>query len=385
MSKQVLTIRLQSFEKGIFMKVALISRSSMYSLPGGDTMQVMKTAKELIKIGVKVEVFRACESIPYHKFDLLHFFNIIRPADHLYHIRKSGKPYVLSTIFVDYREFDRNRKNKIHKNLLTLIGHSNAEYLKNLYRFAKKQDRLVSLEYVLGHRRAIQRILKNASIILPNSHSEYRRLLDYYKYSGNYQVVPNGVDTGLFGALPKNVVRQEKVLCVAQIYGLKNQLSLINVCKKLKLPLELIGSPTPNHMEYFELCKSANGGLVKFTDFIPQTELVLKYAGAKVHAMPSWFETTGLSSLEAGAMGCNILVGSGGDTKDYFKEDSWFCLANDEKSIENALVQAMNTPNTNKLRETILAEYTWAKAAEVTKKAYELVLEKTVITRTRKL
>ena len=356
------------------MRVALISRSSMYSIRGGDTIQVVKVAEELNKNGVSAKVFLASDIIPYHKFDLLHFFNIIRPSDQLYHIKKSGKPYVVSTIFVDYSDFDRNRKNILHRNLLALLGQSRAEYLKNCYRFAKKQDQLVSTEYLLGHERAVQKVLNNTAMILPNSSSEYQRLIRKYRFSGNYMVVPNGVDLSLFDTIPTNIERQQKVLCVAQFYGLKNQLALIQICRKHNIPLELVGTPTPNHIQYYKLCKAAGEGHVKFIEAMPQKNLIKLYAGSKVHAMPSWFETTGLSSLEAGAMGCNLVVGTGGDTRDYFKSDSWFCNPQEQESIENAILQAMNTPNTNALRETIMQKYTWQKAAEVTKSAYEIVL-----------
>lgn len=354
----------------------MISRSSMYAIRGGDTIQVLKTAEELNKLGVTAEVFRACDSISYDKFDLLHFFNIIRPSDHLYHIKRSGKPYVVSTIYVDYSEFDRNRRNWVHKSMLGFLGQSRSEYLKNLYRFANKQDTMVSSEYLLGHKRAVQKVLKNASMILPNSSSEYQRIARSFGFSGIHQVVPNGVDLELFSQIPEDIERQEKILCVAQIYGLKGQLELIRACKKLNIKLELVGNSPPNHSHYYELCKASGGDNVKFTEFVPQEKLVELYASSMVHAMPSWFETTGLSSLEAGAMGCKLVVGTGGDTRDYYKADTWFCKPQDQHSIENALVQALNTPNSNKLKEIILSQYNWRRAAEMTLKAYETVLNR---------
>lgn len=356
------------------MRVALISRSSMYSIKGGDTIQVLKTAEQLNKLAVKADVFRACDKIPYEQYDLIHYFNIIRPSDHLYHIKKSKKPYVVSTIYVDYTDFDNNRSNRFHKLALGLMGQARSEYIKNLYRYTKKQDELVSAEYLLGHYRAIKNVLQGASLILPNSGSEYRRIVEKFPFSGEYRIVPNGVDSLLFDLIPEKIQREDKVLCVAQIYGLKSQELLIRACQKLKVPLELVGSYPPNHKEYYDHCKSISNGNVRLTGFIPQEMLVNLYAGSKVHAMPSWFETTGLSSLEAGAMGCNLVVGTGGDTRDYYKNDTWFCHPHDPKSIEQALEIALNSPNSGILRETILNEYTWERAAKVTLEAYSHVL-----------
>jgi glycosyltransferase involved in cell wall biosynthesis len=346
----------------------------MFSVKGGDTVQAVKTADELKKIGVTTEVFRACDTIPYDKFDLLHFFNIIRPADHLYHIRKSKKPYVISTIYLQYDSFDRHGRGKLHRTLFGLLGESRSEHLKNLYRFIKKQDRFISKEYLLGHKRAMKKILKGASIILPNSHSEYTRIVRDMNYKGEYHVVPNGVDGNIFTEIPKNIVREDKIICVAQIFGMKNQHALIVASEKLNVPLEIIGNPPPNHTGYYDYCKKMSGKNVKFYSFLPQEELVEHYAGAKVHALPSWFETTGLSTLEAGAMDCNLVVGSGGDTKDYFKDFAWFCEPDDQESIEKALSQALAAPNTNTMRKTVLEKYTWKRAAEATYEAYQKVL-----------
>jgi glycosyltransferase involved in cell wall biosynthesis len=91
--------------------------------------------------------------------------------------------------------------------------------------------------------------------------------------------------------------------------------------------------------------------------------------------LPSWFETTGLASLEAGAMGCNLVVGKGGDTREYFKDLAWYCDAADQHTVEMALEHALNQENSPALRELILAEYTWQKAAEKTKEAYQKALD----------
>lgn len=356
------------------MRVALISRSSLFKVKGGDTTQMVKTSEELNKLGIKTEIKIASEKINYADYDLLHFFNLIRPADHLYHIRKSRKPYVLSSIYLDYTEFDRIGRTFFQKNLFRTLGKHNSEYLKNLYRYYHRQDILVTRSYLLGHFKAMKKVVIGASLVLPNSESEYQRLSVDLGLKKDYQVVPNGIDEQLFGHIPKNITRQEKVICVGQIYGMKNQHKLIQACKTLNVKLELIGKPPPNHLKYYNYCKKLSDDRISFIDFMPQTELLKFYAEAKVHALPSWFETTGLSSLEAGAMGCNLVTGTGGDTREYFKNFASFCNAIDQKSIEFAIEDALNKPSSNELREMILRNYTWKKAAEATLNAYKNVL-----------
>ena len=49
-------------------------------------------------------------------------------------------------------------------------------------------------------------------------------------------------------------------------------------------------------------------------------------------------ETPGLSSLEAAAMGKNIVVTTKGDTYDYFEDYAFYCEPDDIESIKNALM-----------------------------------------------
>jgi len=349
------------------MNVALIARTSIFSTKGGDTTQIVKTALELNNLGVKADIFKATDSIPYEKYDLLHFFNIIRPSDHLFHIKASKKPYLVSSIYLDYSSFDRGGRSKLQSNVFRILGKHGAEYIKNLYRFYKKQDQLVSKEYLLGHKRAMRKIIQGAAMLLPNSKSEYNRLAKDLSLEQNYMVVPNGIDISIFGEIPSGIQRKDKVICVAQVYGRKNQHKLIKACSNLNIPLDIIGKAPPNHKSYLDYCKEIAGDNVNFFDFMPQEELLKHYAEAKVHALPSWFETTGLCTLEAGAMGCNIVVGEGGDTRDYFQDFASFCDAADQKSIEDALKNALSNPVDEKLRDTIIKKYTWQKAAIATK------------------
>lgn len=356
------------------MKAALISRSSLFTVPGGDTTQVVKTAEELNKLGVNADIFLAADNIDYTKYDLLHFFNITRPADHLVHILQSKKPYVISTIYLDYTAFDRNGRNIFFRTLFRALGKYKSEYFKNLYRYARAQDKMASLEYLRGHRRAMRRILSGAALILPNSLSEYRRIVSDTGYDGKYTVVPNGIDINIFSQGLPAVKREDAILCVAQVYGMKNQHLLIHACRKLNVPLKIIGKAPPNHTRYYEYCRKLGENHVSFFDFMSQADLIKHYASARVHALPSWFETTGLTSLEAGVMGCNLVVGKGGDTYDYFKDLVWYCDANDQASIESCLEKALSQENDFRLKDLILSEYTWKKAAEKTREAYIQVL-----------
>ncbi|MEO8854903.1 MAG: glycosyltransferase family 1 protein, partial [Ginsengibacter sp.] len=63
------------------MRVAFIARSSLHSAKGGDTIQIIQTARHLELLNIKVDIRLTDEKINYQQYDLLHFFNLIRPSD----------------------------------------------------------------------------------------------------------------------------------------------------------------------------------------------------------------------------------------------------------------------------------------------------------------
>jgi glycosyltransferase involved in cell wall biosynthesis len=353
------------------MKVAFITRSTLYTAPGGDTVQIVQTAQQLTVMGINVEIFLSNDQINYEQFDLLHFFNIIRPADILYHSKKVKKPFFVSTILCNYSEYDKYHRKGIGR-LFRHLPADGIEYLKTIARWILGKDRLVSLDYTWkGQRRSIIEILKRAAMILPNSESEYRRIKQNYSGNISYLVVPNGIDPELFKNNPLIKKDEFLVLCIARIEGLKNQLNLIKALNNTKFKLLVIGAYAPNQVNYYHQCRNIAASNISFIDHLPQRELLTYYQRAKVHILPSWFETTGLSSVEAAAMGCNIVITDKGDTREYFEDGAFYCDPSEPESILSAVEKASSAPFNEKLRQKILTKYTWKQAAIQTLKAYQ--------------
>jgi len=185
-------------------------------------------------------------------------------------------------------------------------------------------------------------------------------------------VVPNGINPNLFKLNPGIKKDEKLVLCVARIEGIKNQINLIKALNNTDYKLLLIGACAPNQVDYYNECRSIAAGNITFINHIPQDELVEYYERAKVHILPSWFETTGLSSIEAAAMGCNIVITDKGDTREYFEDDAFYCDPSQPQSILAAVKKASSAPFNEGLRQKILAKYTWKQAAIQTLKAYQL-------------
>lgn len=359
------------------MKVAYISRSTLYSTPGGDTKQLDLTAHYLRALGVDVDIYLSNQDIDYSQYDLLHFFNIIRPADILMHAQKSGKPFVVSTIFLDYGEFEKQTRGGLMKWMNAIFSEDQIEYIKAIARWVKNGEKIRSNTYLFsGHRKSVKWVAQHAKILLPNSENEYRRLAAKYKIDRPYRVVPNGIDAQVADRVSKRNPKYENaILCVARIEGRKNQLNLIRALNNTQYKVFIHGKPSPNNVAYYEQCKREAADNIHFTTWLTEEELYEMYHSAKVHILPSYFETTGLSSLEAAVMGCNIVVTDKGDTKDYFDGYAWFCDPDSTESIKKAVDEAYAAPYNTEFRKKILTEYTWEKAAEETLAAYKQVLK----------
>lgn len=356
------------------MKVAFITRSTLFDVPGGDTVQVEQTAKHLEKLGITADIKLSKDEIDYADYDLLHFFNLTRPADILYHSKKSGKPFVISTILCNYAEYDKNHRKGVGI-LFSFLPPNSIEYLKTIARWVLGKDHLASKEYLWkGQQRCIAEVLKNAAMVLPNSESEYSRIIKLYPNKMNHAVVPNGVDQNLFRRNKSAIKDPNLVLCVARIEGIKNQINLIKALNNTRFKLVLIGSHAPNQKPYYDECRSTAASNVTFIDHIPQHELLAYYEQAKVHILPSWFETTGLSSIEGAAMGCNIVITDKGDAKEYFGNHAFYCNPGKPESIFEAVKKANESPYDEYLYNMILKRYTWQQAATETLKAYKQII-----------
>lgn len=356
------------------MRVAFITRSTLYTVRGGDTLQVAQTARHLEKLGIGVDILLTDEYIDYDRYDLLHFFNIIRPADILCHIQP-GKPFVVSTLLVDYSGYDKHHRKGFSGWVCRLLSPGAIEYCKTIARYFLGKDKLMTKSYLWkGQQGSVQKILDRASLLFSNSTLESLRLAEQYQVKADCISIPNGLDADLFSYDERQQKDERLVLCVARIEGLKNQLNLIRALNNTRYRLLIIGDYAPGHADYYQECRKIAGGNIEFIEYIPQPDLVQYYQKAKVHILPSWFEICGLSSLEAGAMGCNIVITDKGFTREYYGDYAFYCDPDNPASIYTAVDNAARSIIRKDLRNKILTNYTWSRAAAGIAKGYDKIL-----------
>lgn len=366
------------------MKILFQSRKTLYTVPGGDTTQIMKTKEYLEKLGVKVDV--SLELTPdLTGYDIVHVFNLMRPQE-LYlqvkNAKKQGKRVALSTIYGPYEEYEKKARGGILQILNNLLSITQIEYLKVIARAVLNLEfnKGTAIYLFNGHKRLQRKIIKMVDVFLPNSDSEMLRVAnDFGLKEYNYVSVANAVDVNKFNydkveVAPELERYRDCVLCVSRIEGRKNQLNIIRACKDLPYKFVYIGKAGANFKKYFEQCKKEANDHTYFLGQIEHEKLPQFYKLAKVHILASWMETPGLSSLEAGIMRTNIVVTKKGDTEDYFKNFAYYCEPDNLVSIKNAVEQAFNTPFDEGLLNRITGNYKWEDTAKQTLCGYKSIM-----------
>lgn len=360
------------------------SRVSLFNVPGGDTIQILKTKEYLEKLGIKVDISTELEP-DLKEYDLVHLSNLIRPQEIYLQTRNAKqqqKKVVLSPIYCLYTEYEKKGREGFIRFLVNFLGSEKIEYLKVLGRAVKNRELHKGTLFFLkeGYKKLQNKILSLVDFLLPNSQSEMNKIIkDFNLNNIPYLIVPSSVDKNFFSndniKIDKKLEKFKNcVLCVARIEGRKNQLNIVKAMKRLPYKLVLVGEAAPNHKKYLARIKKEIPKNVYILGRVDASILPQLYNLAKVHVLASWYETAGLSSLEAGIMGCNLVITDKGDTKEYFGDYAYYCEPDSIDSIRQTIVKAYESPLNPKLKDRILKNFIWEKTAEKTLEAYKKVL-----------
>ncbi len=369
-------------------RVLMVNRPNALDVPGGDTVQMLATKAALERLGIEVDVSLDLDPDGIGRYEALHLFNLQLPDIQLRQVRSlraAGVPIALSTIYWDHKEFDWSRQ--VIRGAYAASPGDRAKILDALARRDIAVNGLRPDTPIAGSDRYLEgqrQVIRLVDLLLPNSHAEATNLFQSLGLDPlPYKVVPNGIDVerfrdadpepfrSRFGPLYGN---RDFVLVAARWDDRKNLALLAEALRDTGLPLVLAGSrPFP---DYEAIVRPLLPADTLVLDHLDHAMLASAYAAARVHALPSWFDTPGLSSLEAALAGCSIVVGNRAAESEYFGDQAYYCDPASIESIRQAVLTAWDDHSTNKdrreaLRQRILVEYTWDKAAQATLAAYE--------------
>jgi len=359
---------------------------------GGDATQLEKTRSELIKLGVSVDVSTELQP-DLSSYDIVHLFNITRIQETYIHAQnclRQRKPYVLSTIHhskKDIEEYEQNGLYGIYK-LIARVFHKESiiQNVKSIAYTLQSKEGFMPLitQLKTGFLKEQLFVLENAVMLLPNSLSEANTINDEFNRNfSNYIIIPNGVE------IDDNIINVDSkiwydkyglkdfIICPGRIEPLKNQINIIKAIGDKGIKIVFAGGMNEKHRKYCnEFMKLVNNyPNLHYVGKLQREMLFSAYKNAKVCVLASWFETTGLVGLEAGILDSNVVITNKGYTKDYYKELAWYCEPDNIDSIRKSVLSAYDCKRGYyPLKDYILKNFTWEKAARLTLDAYNRVL-----------
>ncbi len=347
------------------MHVAFISSPENGVIFGGHTIQINKTRQYIEALGHRVSVISHIASPAAEPFDVLHFWLPHRPQVEA--ASDDATPKVLSPIY-----HSRSVRYRFAKEY-----HGAQRFYAGLLRstLSKQVKTRLGLSRQFSPEEDLAFALDQCDLFIPNSESEAAAVYAATHSGTPHFVAPNAADLAFRDVSPEAFVAayglRDFVICVGRFEPYKNQLGLIRALEGSGKTLVLVGAPHPHHPDYFAQCKAHFGESVVHIPHIPYDELPSAYAAARVSVLPSYFETTGLVSLEAGLAGINVVTTDRGYTREYFKDFAWYCDPSRTESIQRAVLDAWNTPPSTDLQERIAQYYTWEVTATQTVEAYK--------------
>jgi glycosyltransferase involved in cell wall biosynthesis len=332
-----------------------------FQAPGGGENQLVQTARHLESLDVPVRLFSPWID-RLESARLLHLFGMSREGLELARLaRARSVPVVLSPIcWYEPRALAALETNRARQ----AVGLA-AWCLRHL------THRIPSWRRELLHL---------ADAVLPNSRAEADQLARLFGVARErLHVVPNGV-LPAFGTAPPEPFherwgRDPFILSVGRIEPRKNTLGLVQAIRRLGLPLVAIGEAAPGYRGYAQKCRQAGEGLVAWLGRLDHHDPVLAsaYAAARVFALPSWFETPGLSALEAALASCSVVITPYGSTRDYFGGLVSYARPDRPEEIRRSLKACWDNGPDPRLAPWVATHYLWPNVAQITAEVYDQV------------
>jgi len=347
------------------MKISFNCNNGAFQSPGGGEVLLLKTKEFLTKDKVNVKFFDSWND-KLENYDIFHNFGLSSNCYDLINSAYSKKVPIVVTPIYSWPSLR-----------FALKSGSNLKERFNLTSYA-----IINNNYLFNKFTVVKKILDKANKILPDSQVEADLLIKRYKLSKNkFHPVPCGVDERFYEAKDKEFVKKyglkDFVLYVGRIDSRKNVLVLIKIMNKLNLPLVIIGNSLPHQIGYYNMCRRIAKKNVYFLGKINHESSLLEsaYAAAKVVVLPSFLETPGLSALEGGLAGSNVVVTTRGSSISYFKGYANYINPYNEEDIKRKILIAYHTEKDKELKNYIKSNFLWKIVVKKVKDVYNETLK----------
>ncbi|MEO0102093.1 MAG: glycosyltransferase family 4 protein [candidate division WOR-3 bacterium] len=342
------------------MRILFGSLQALNLMEGGAKTQVLMLKKYLESLGVEVSLFRDFQDYSPKDFSLFHLFAAEGGTYHLGRVIKGLEmKIIISPIFYSRQS---PLKLKLINSSFSLLRRFSGIWTEHLY---------------------VKDLCTMADWVAPNTQKEKELLIKGLGIKKDkITVIPNGVEERFYYAQPdlfsETYKLKDFILYTGHIgWGRKNVLRLLRVLERLKHPAVLIGKVFDT--EYTKKCLTIvkRCPWIKIIDHLPHSSPLLEsaYSACSVFVLPSLYETPGLSALEAGLAGANVVITKYGGTEEYYKEFATYINPYSEKSIEKGIREALVKKKSEDLREHIRKNFLWQFAAEKLLSLYQKLIQ----------
>jgi len=359
-------------------KIAFCIRKDWQQHHGGDVVQMLSTKRALeTQYGMEIQIFSTPDELAKWQPQIVHIFNM-QTFDESQRFLEAANSInakkVLSTIYW-------NLEHSFYIDVISKAGiypgSRVVKYGKPVFDIAMAGcAKILGKPYSLtnAYKAKMAAFLSQFDMLLPNSKEEGDIICQKFGVNIPAVTVVNAVDIQRF-SFSGNTARKG-VLSVGRIEPVKNQLSIIEALKKdTDIPIRVVGGVSENNRSYANNVHrqaKERGHVDIISTNQPQETLVDYYRTCKVHVLPSFRESPGLSSLEAMSVGANLVVSDAifCPVETYFSSyvgrNIFVCDPYSPKSIRSAIKTALHAES---VKQSINS-CSWALAAQQTIVAY---------------
>lgn len=181
----------------------------------------------------------------------------------------------------------------------------------------------------------------NCDALIANTQAESDLIQSEYGINKNViSVIPNTVDDIFFEheKIQQAVHPSPYLLTIATIDPRKNQHLVAYIANKLKIEYHIYGSVFDKN--YLEKILKIGGGFVKYKGLLQHgsPQMLAAIDGCSLYLLPSWWETPGISAMEAAVRNRPIIVTGIGGAREYFSD---FAAYSDGVSLDQRMVEQM--------------------------------------------
>ncbi|MFM9369787.1 glycosyltransferase family 4 protein [Streptomyces sp. Da 82-17] len=245
-----------------------------------------------------------------------------------------------------------------------------------------------------GFTRMQKRVARRLPSVLTVSGTSRQEIVDHLGVRADrIHVVHIGADTDLFS--PDPAVREVPgriVTTSSADVPLKGLVHLVEALAKVRAEqpdahLVVVGKRAEDGPVAAAIERYGLEGAVEFVKGISDRELVDLVRSAQVSCVPSLYEGFSLPAAEAMATGTALVATTGGAIPEVAGEDGRTCLAvppGDAGALSAALCRVLGDRELRLRlgaagRERVLANFTWARAAEGTAERYRAAIERSAV------